>query len=143
MRNRVTEYGQGTPSRKTQFWQNLAPKNAERSGASGSLENPPLRPGYYAAPDAISVADEDLAAWQEYCAERVKQPLAHVWLRVQASQEKLVLRPKQELLLKLLRDHGSISPAERWETLAISSQGAMVLRHLCWMPDWWRKSGEK
>ena len=43
------------------------------------------------------------------------------------SQEKLVLRPRQEQLLKLLRDHGSLSPAELWELLAISRQGAMDL----------------
>ena len=54
-----------------------------------------------------------------------------MWLRVQTykvkSPEKLVLRPKQEHLLKLLRDHGSMSPAEIWETLAVSKQGAMDL----------------
>jgi hypothetical protein len=33
------------------------------------------------------------------------------------SPGKLVLRPKQELLLKLLRDHGSLSPAEIWAML--------------------------
>ena len=43
------------------------------------------------------------------------------------SQEKLVLRPRQEQLLKLLRDHGSLSPAELWEALDISRQGAMDL----------------
>jgi predicted HTH transcriptional regulator len=43
------------------------------------------------------------------------------------SREKLVLRPRQEQLLKLLRDHGSLSPAELWEALAVSRQGAMDL----------------
>jgi DNA-binding MarR family transcriptional regulator len=43
------------------------------------------------------------------------------------SPEKLVLRPKQEQLLKLLRDHGSMSPAEIWELLSVSRQGAMDL----------------
>jgi DNA-binding MarR family transcriptional regulator len=38
-----------------------------------------------------------------------------------------VLRPKQELLLKLLRDHGGMSPAELWAALAVSRQGAMDL----------------
>lgn len=89
------------------------------------------RPGYYAALDAVRVAGEDLTGWLEYCAEGVRQTLEHVWLRVQAynvkSPEKLVLRPKQEQLLKLLRDHGSMSPAGLWETLAVSRQGAMDL----------------
>jgi Fic family protein len=89
------------------------------------------RPGYYAALDAVRVAGEDLSAWLEYCAEGVRQTLEQVWLRVQAYQVKspgkLVLRPRQEHLLKLLRDHGSMSPAELWQALAISRQGAMDL----------------
>ena len=74
---------------------------------------------------------EDLTGWLEYCAEGLRQTLERVWLRVQSfnvkSREKLVLRPRQEQLLKLLRDHGSMSPAELWEALAISRQGAMDL----------------
>jgi Fic family protein len=89
------------------------------------------RPGYYAALDAVRAAGEDLTGWLEYCAEGIRQTLEHVWLRVQAynvkSPEKLVLRPKQEQLLKLLRDHGSMSPAELWQTLGVSRQGAMDL----------------
>lgn len=89
------------------------------------------RPGYYAALAAVRIAAEDLTGWLEYCAEGVRQTLEQVWLRVQAynvrSPEKLVLRPKQEHLLKLLRDHGSLAPAEIWEALAVSRQGAMDL----------------
>jgi len=89
------------------------------------------RPGYYAALDAVRLAGEDLTNWLEYCAEGVRQTLEHVWLRVQVynvkSPEKLVLRPKQEQLLKLLRDHGSLSPADLWDALAISKQGTMDL----------------
>lgn len=43
------------------------------------------------------------------------------------SSEKLVLRPKQEQLLNLLRDHHSLAPAEIWATLGVSRQGAMDL----------------
>ena len=43
------------------------------------------------------------------------------------SPEKIVLRPKQELLLKLLRDHGSLPSSELWALLSVSKQGAMDL----------------
>jgi DNA-binding MarR family transcriptional regulator len=44
---------------------------------------------------------------------------------------KLVLRPKQEQLLNLLRDHHSLAPAEIWAALDVSRQGAMdMLRPL-------------
>ena len=41
--------------------------------------------------------------------------------------EKLVLRPRQERLLQLLRDQGSMAPAEIWAALGVSRQGAMDL----------------
>ena len=89
------------------------------------------RPGYYAALDAVRVAGEDLSGWLEYCAEGLRQTLERVWMRVRAlnvkSSGRLVLRPKQEQLLKLLRDHGTMEPAEIWAALEISKQGAMDL----------------
>jgi Fic family protein len=89
------------------------------------------RPRYYAALTAVRRAGEDLTGWLEYCAEGLRQTLERVWLRVQAfhlkSPERLVLRPKQERLLQLLRDHGRMSPPEIWAALAVSRQGAMDL----------------
>ena len=89
------------------------------------------RPGYYAALDAVRGAGEDLTGWLEYCAEGVRFTLENAWLRVQALQvkspEKLVLRPKHELLLQLLRDHGRMAPSEIWAAMEISRQGAMDL----------------
>lgn len=38
-----------------------------------------------------------------------------------------MLRPKQERLLRLLRDHGQMAPAEIWSALGVSKQGAMNL----------------
>jgi Fic family protein len=89
------------------------------------------RPAYYAALDTVRRSGEDLSGWLEYSAEGLRQTLERAWLRVQAfsvkAREKLVLRPKQEQLLHLLRDHGSMAPAELWKALGISRQGAMDL----------------
>jgi DNA-binding Lrp family transcriptional regulator len=38
-----------------------------------------------------------------------------------------VLRPKQEQLLHLLRDHKMMAPREIWDALGISKQGALDL----------------
>jgi DNA-binding MarR family transcriptional regulator len=61
----------------------------------------------------------------------LRQTLQRVWLRIQSfsinSSKKLVLRPKQERLLELLLDHGSMAPAEIWAALEVSRQGAMDL----------------
>ena len=89
------------------------------------------RPGYYVALDAVRLAGEDLSGWLEYSAEGLRQTLERTWLRVQAlvvkSSAKLVLRPKQEGVLRLLRDHGSMTPAALWAALGVSRQGAMDL----------------
>ncbi|MBC8040573.1 MAG: Fic family protein [Opitutaceae bacterium] len=89
------------------------------------------RPRYYAALEAVRREGEDLTGWLEYCTEGLRQTLERVWLRVQAynlkSRQKLVLRPKQERLLQLLRDQGSLAPAEIWAALEVSRQGAMDL----------------
>lgn len=91
------------------------------------------RPAYYAALEAVHRAGEDLTGWLEYCAEGLRETLERVWLRVQALQAAapggLVLRPRQERLLQLLRDHGSMTPAQIWSALRISRQGAMDLLH--------------
>lgn len=90
------------------------------------------RPRYYAALDAVRQQGDDLTSWLEYCAEGLQQTLERVWQRVQRftaskSGVKLVLRPKQEQLLQLLRARGSLSPREVWEGIGISKQGAADL----------------
>ena len=91
------------------------------------------RPAYYAALEGAQRGGRDLTGWLEYCAEGLRQTLEQVWLRVQGLQAaapgKLVLRPRQERLLQLLRDHGSVPPAQIWSALRISRQGAMDLLH--------------
>ena len=87
------------------------------------------RPRYYAALESVRREGEDLSGWLEYCAEGLQQTLERAWLRVQSfnvkTAEKLVLSPNQERLLQLLRDHGSLAPAEIWDILKLSKQGAM------------------
>ena len=90
------------------------------------------RPRYYAALQTVRQQQEDLTSWLEYCAEGLSLTLERVWTRVQkfsggTKQRKLVLRPKQEQLLQLLRDHKSLSPREIWDALAVSKQGALDL----------------
>ncbi|MDQ6966161.1 MAG: helix-turn-helix domain-containing protein, partial [Mariprofundaceae bacterium] len=69
------------------------------------------------------------------CASGLRQTLERAWVRIQSLQinsaEKLILRPRQEQLLHLLRDHGGMTPAEIWAALGVSRQGAMdMLRPL-------------
>ena len=90
------------------------------------------RPRYYAALRAVRRQGDDLTPWLEYSAEGLQQTLERVWQRIQQfsaskSRAKLVLRPKQEQLLQLLRAQGSLSPREIWDGLSISKQGAMDL----------------
>jgi Fic family protein len=89
------------------------------------------RPCYYAALAAVHEQGDDLTGWLEYCAEGLRQTLDRIWLRIQSfgmdGPKKLVLRPRQERLLQLLRDQGSMAPTEIWAALDISRQGAMDL----------------
>ncbi len=89
------------------------------------------RPRYYAALENVRHNGEDLTSWLEYCAEGLRQTLERVWLRIQTynvkSRTRLVLRPKQERLIGLMRDHGTLAPSEIWAALSVSKQGAMDL----------------
>lgn len=89
------------------------------------------RPAYYAALQGVREAGEDMSAWLEYCTAGLRQTLERAWLRIQTLQvkstDKLVLRPRQEQLLHLLRDHGGMAPADIWAALGVSRQGAMDL----------------
>jgi Fic family protein len=89
------------------------------------------RPRYYQALDTVRREGEDLTSWLEYSAEGLFSTLERVWTRVQKlsaqSTKKLVLRPKQEHLLQLLRDHRAMSPRDIWSGLNISKQGALDL----------------
>ena len=90
------------------------------------------RPRYYEALDAVRKAGGDLTGWLEYTAEGLQLTLEKVWSRIQrlaaeTQGKKIVLRPKQEKLLNLLRDHTSLTPRQIWELLDVSKQGAIDL----------------
>lgn len=86
------------------------------------------RPRYYAALEAVERGGSDLTAWLEYVAEGLEATLERVWLRMQnlaatKRGRKLVLRPRQERLLHLLRERGPLPPAALWLALGVSKQG--------------------
>jgi Fic family protein len=90
------------------------------------------RPRYYEALDSVRKQGGDLTGWLEYTAEALHVTLERVWVRIQhitagAGQKKIVLRPKQEQLLRLLRDRKSLTPQEIRQGVGISKQGAMDL----------------
>ncbi|MDP3722068.1 MAG: Fic family protein [Candidatus Omnitrophota bacterium] len=92
------------------------------------------RPRYYRALQAVREQEGELSGWLEYVAEGIHRTLDRVWLRIERLKATrrgapLVLRPKQERLLQLLRDHQSMTPREIWHTLNVSKQGAMDLLH--------------
>jgi cell filamentation protein, protein adenylyltransferase len=90
------------------------------------------RPRYYRALEDVRTQRGDLTGWLEYAAEGLQLTLQNVWGRVQrlsagSGNKRIVLRPKQEKLLNMLRDHTSLTPREIWESLGVSRQGAVDL----------------
>ena len=88
------------------------------------------RPRYYEALDRVRREGGDLTEWLEYVAEGLDVTLAKVWSRIQrltaeTGSKKIVLRPKQEHLLHMLRERSSLLPQEIWKGLGVSKQGAM------------------
>jgi Fic family protein len=90
------------------------------------------RPRYYASLAAVNQAGGNLTGWLEYTAEGLRVTLERVWLRVQhlaveSRNKQLVLRPKQEQLLHLLRERHGLTPSDLWAALAVTKQGAAHL----------------
>ncbi len=90
------------------------------------------RSRYYAELDDVRKQVGDLTLWLEYCAEGLQQTLERVWERMErlsmsSARARVVLRPRQEQLLKLLGQRGGMTPAEIWSALNVSRQGAMDL----------------
>lgn len=90
------------------------------------------RPSYYSALERVQQQNGDLTNWIEYSATGLRLTLERVWSRIQkltarSGKAKLVLRPKQEQLLHLLREHKALTPREIWDGIGISKQGALDL----------------
>jgi Fic family protein len=90
------------------------------------------RPLYYEALERVRREGGDLTEWMEYAAEGLYITLHKIWVRVQrltaeTGAKKIVLRPKQEQLLHMLRERASLTPREIWQGLGVSKQGAMDL----------------
>jgi Fic family protein len=90
------------------------------------------RPSYYSALERVQQQNGDLTNWIEYSATGLRLTLERAWSRIQkltarSGKAKLVLRPKQEQLLHLLRERMALTPREIWDGLGISKQGALYL----------------
>jgi len=90
------------------------------------------RARYYKMLETVRLQDGDLPDCLDYSADAIHLTLERVWERVQrldilAGKPKMVLRPKQERLLHLLREKKALSPHEIWDGLGVSRQGAMDL----------------
>jgi Fic family protein len=90
------------------------------------------RARYYEELEKVSRAGDVLTSWLEYSAEGLRGILERVWSRIQklsahAGKTKLVLRPKQEQLLHLLRERKAMTPREIWDGIGVSKQGALDL----------------
>lgn len=90
------------------------------------------RPRYYSQLDTVRKAKGDLTGWLEYSTETLHLTLERVLERIDrlATKEtggKIVLTPKQERLLHLIRDKGRLAPSEIWKELKVTKQGAMKI----------------
>jgi Fic family protein len=91
------------------------------------------RSAYLRHQEAVRKEGEDLTEWLEYYAEGLRRTLERTWIRAQALHrsrgERLILKPRQEELLHLLRIRGALSPREIWDSLGITKQGGLQLLH--------------
>jgi len=90
------------------------------------------RPRYYDELEKVQQQNGDLTNWIEYSAAGLRLTLERAWSRLQkltarSGKAKLVLRPKQEQLLHLLRERKALTPREIWDGIGISKQGALDL----------------
>jgi Fic family protein len=106
------------------------------------------RPLYYKNLDLVRKEEDDLTGWLEYTAEVVHLTLERVWERIQrlkgeTGAGKILLTPKQERLLGLLRDQHSLSPQEIWDGLGVTKQGAMKIMNPLIQAGLMKRTGSK
>jgi Fic family protein len=90
------------------------------------------RPRYYQQLQIVRERGGDLTGWLEYTAEGLLRALRNALDRIQAITAEgvsapILLRPRQEQLLRMLRDEGPLAPRRIWAGLGVSRQGAMDL----------------
>ena len=88
------------------------------------------RQRYYQALQEVRNNGGNLTHWLEFVADAIQDTLKKVLKRtaelsVKAGKTPIVLRPKQERLLELLRERRGMAPSEIWTALDVSRQGAM------------------
>jgi len=88
------------------------------------------RPRYYEELDAVRKRRGDLSGWLEYCAEGLRLTLERVWTRIERlaadrAASAVILRPRQEQLLRMLRNRHGMTSREIREALGVSKQGAL------------------
>ena len=86
------------------------------------------RPAYYRALDTVRRQKEDLTTWLEFMASAVEKTLERVWRRIgllgkHGGRQTLILTPKQEKLLLILRE-GALSISQIQQELKVTKQGA-------------------
>lgn len=84
---------------------------------------------YYTALKSVRNSEGDLTEWLEFYLEIVAESLDRAWKRIISlpkikKLEKLILTPKQEKLLWLLRDSGNLTAREISKALKVTIQGA-------------------
>ena len=90
------------------------------------------RPRYYRQLSDVRKRGGNMTGWLEYTAEGLLAALGKARDRIQAisaegGPEPILLRPRQEQLLRMLRDEGPPAPRLIWEGPGVSRQGAMDL----------------
>jgi len=83
------------------------------------------RPRYHRQLADVRKRGGNLTGWLEYTAEGLLAALGSARDRIQAisaesGREAILLRPRQEQLLRMLRDEGPLAPSRIWEGLGVS-----------------------
>lgn len=106
------------------------------------------RPRYYSQLEAVQKTKGDLSGWLEFSAEALHFTLERVLerigrLAIQGAGSNILLTPKQEGLLNLLRKKGGLAPSEIWKDLKVTKQGAIKILNPLLAAGWVRRIGTR